>query len=395
MSRLSPFTAIAKRPVILSPMANAGSTALAIAVAQAGGIGSLPAASWSVDELRDSIKQVRTADPSGLDPIVNFFAHQSPKRSSAEDLRWLEALAPLYEAEGIPMHARDTVNFHRDTPSVGLGSLPHWFRRKVGRQPFDGVSLKVIEELQLKCVSFHFGLPQWPDASSSVDDVVSRIRQASPGIHILSTATTVDEAVWLAKHGADAVIAQGTEAGGHRGTFLSTSDVTSQLPLKDLVAAIHGSPEFRRYSIPLIAAGGIATRQDVKDYVSAGAAAVQVGTRFLNCLETTISDGFRSILSLRDDSGHSPLPKTTLTRCFTGRVARAISNRATEFCSSNVKDTDIPVFPNAVDGWSHLRYRAESKGCWMYTPMLCGERFELSCGNPESAKDVARTLLTD
>lgn len=373
---------LAKRPIILSPMANAGSTALAVAVAQAGGVGSLPAAAWNLEELRESIITFRGG--CSVDPVVNFFAHQSPHRSSAEDLRWLEALAPLYEAEGIPMHARDSTNFHHDLPSTSRGSLPHWFRRKVGRQPFDSASLKIIEELKLKCVSFHFGLPQWPDTTPK--QVVERIRQASPGIHILSTATTLDEALWLAQNGVDGVIAQGIEAGGHRGTFLDP--LARQPSLKELVDSITRSPEFRRYSVPLIAAGGVCTRNDVQQLLGTGAAAVQVGTRFLNAQESSISEGFRKKLTAPESNDY----ETTLTRCFTGRIARALVNRATRHCAANVRDADIPAFPSAVDGWSHLRYRAEARGCWDYTPMLCGERVSASVGEPEKAADILRLL---
>jgi nitronate monooxygenase len=269
-------------PIIQAPMAGVQGSALAIAVSNAGGLGSLPGAMLSPDALRQELTAIRAQTTRPYN--VNFFCHTQPELDPGREAAWRAALAPYYAEFGIDPGSIDTVP---------------------ARLPFSAAVADVLAEFAPPVVSFHFGLPS--------ADLVDRVK--AWGAKVISSATTVDEALWLQAHGVDAVIAQGLEAGGHRGMFLS-DDLTTQVGtfalLPQLARALH---------IPVIAAGGIADAQGVAAALALGAAGVQIGTAYLLCPEATTSAVHRAALQ-SDAARH-----TALTNLFTGRPARGIVNR--------------------------------------------------------------------
>lgn len=311
--------------IIQAPMAGVQDAKLAIAVSAAGGLGSLPAAMLSPESLATQLAQLAG---SGLPYNVNFFAHRSQASDASSQAAWRQALAPYYAELGLAAS---------DPPSGP------------GRQPFDAAAAALVERYRPAVVSFHFGLPD--------ETLLARVR--ATGAVILSSATTVDEARWLAAHGVDAVIAQGLEAGGHRGMFLS-DDITTQVGtfalLPQIVAAV---------SCPVIAAGGIATPEGVRTALALGAEAVQIGTAFLNSNEATTSTRHRAALA-------SPAAvHTALTRLFSGRPARGIVNRLMR--ELGPMNPLAPAFPHATAALAPLRQAAENAGRDDFTPLWCGQ----------------------
>ncbi|HEY2187663.1 MAG TPA: nitronate monooxygenase [Caldimonas sp.] len=328
-------------PIIQAPMAGAQGSALAIAVCQAGGLGSLPCAMLDAAAIRRDVAAVRAAGGAAFN--LNFFCHRPPVPDVGRESAWRSALAPYYREFGI------------DATTVPQGA---------GRFSFDAASVALVEELRPPVVSFHFGLP---DAA-----LVERMRAS--GALILASATTVDEAIWLERHGADTVIAQGLEAGGHRGHFLA-DDLTLQSGTFTLLPQIVGAVR-----VPVIAAGGIADRAGVEAAFRLGASTVQVGTAYLCCPESTISAVHRQAL-LSDAARH-----TALTRLITGRPARGIVNRLMR----EVNDACAPAFPLATAAIAPLRAAAEARGSGDFSPLWCGQN--TSGCKAVTATDVTRAL---
>jgi nitronate monooxygenase len=302
-------------PVVQAPMAGSQGSALAIAVSNAGGLGSLPCALLSLDALKSELATIVAQTSKAYN--VNFFCHEPPVPDAAREAAWRGALAPYYAELGID-------------PSV--------IESGAGRMPFSHDVADVVEPFRPPVVSFHFGLPS--------DELVARVR--SWGSKILSSATTVDEALWLEARGVDAVIAQGMEAGGHRGMFLA-DDLETQLGTFALVPRIAA-----RVRVPVIAAGGIADRRGARALLSLGAAAVQVGTAYLRCPEATTSPIHRAALA-SDDAEH-----TAITNVFTGRPARGIVNRLMR--ELGPRSDLAPAFPLATAAILPLRAAAERSG---------------------------------
>ena len=247
-------------PLIQAPMAGAQGPELAFAVCRAGGLGSLPAAMLTPDRLREQIAAVRRETNAAFN--VNFFCHAEPKPDPEIEARWRKRLAPYYAEAGVD-------------PSAIPPALV--------RAPFDRALCAVIEETRPAVVSFHFGLPS--------AELLSRVKAA--GALVLSSATTVAEARWLEQHGVDGVIAQGREAGGHRGMFLS-DDIDAQPGLISLL------PQIRDVvSVPVVAAGGISDGRGIAAAFALGADAVQIGTAYLRTPEATISPLHRVALAKR------------------------------------------------------------------------------------------------
>jgi nitronate monooxygenase len=237
-------------PLVQAPMAGVQGSALAIAVSESGGLGSLPAAMLGLDALRTELERIHAGTRRPYN--VNFFCHTPPAPQPDQQARWHAALAPYYAELGVDMA--------RITPGPG-------------RSPFSAEAADVLQDFRPAVVSFHFGLP--------TPDLLQRVRNW--GSKVLASATTVDEALWLQAQGVDAIIAQGLEAGGHRGHFLS-HDLSLQMGSFALVPQI-----VRAVSVPVIAAGGIADAQGVAAAMALGAAGVQVGTAYLLCHEATTS----------------------------------------------------------------------------------------------------------
>ncbi|EPL15992.1 nitronate monooxygenase family protein [Pseudomonas sp. CF161] len=269
-------------PIIQAPMAGATGSAMVIAAAQAGALGSLPCAMLSPEQIRQEVQNIRQATQAPLN--LNFFCHQTPAPDPERDAQWKNLLQPYYRELG--------ADFDAPTPISS-------------RAPFDHVSCELVEELRPEIVSFHFGLPE--------PSLLERVK--ATGAKILSSASTVDEAVWLEQHGCDAIIAMGYEAGGHRAIFLG-DDLNSQVGTMALVPQIVDA-----VTLPVIAAGGIGDARGIVAAFALGASAVQMGTAYLFTPEAKISAAHHQALRSAKES------QTALTNLFTGRPARGIVNR--------------------------------------------------------------------
>lgn len=313
-------------PIIQAPMAGVQNHRLAAAVCRAGGLGSLPAAMLSASDLQAQLQALSQATDKPYN--VNFFCHAQPTPDAAQESAWRQQLQPFYRELGL------------DAANIASGP---------GRVPFNHASADVLEAFRPAVVSFHFGLPS--------PELVARVK--SWGTIVLSSATTVDEALWLQAHGADAVIAQGLEAGGHRGMFLS-SDVSTQMGSFALLPQI-----VRAVRVPVIAAGGIADAAGVQAAKALGAAGVQIGTAYLCSDEANTSALHRNAL-LSPAARH-----TALTNVFTGRPARGIVNRVMR--ELGAMSPLAPNFPLATAAMAPLRAAAEAQGSSDFTPLWAGQ----------------------
>jgi nitronate monooxygenase len=327
-------------PVIQAPMAGSQGTSLAIAVSEAGGLGSLPCAMLGPDQIRNELRAITSATSNPYN--VNFFVHRLPQPDEGREAAWRTLLAPYYAEFGL------------DPSAIASGPA---------RMPFSDDAADVLEEFKPPAVSFHFGLPS--------EKLVRRIKQW--GAKVLSSATTVDEARWLEARGADAVIAQGFEAGGHRGNFLS-DDLTTQVGTFALVQQIS-----RAVRVPVIAAGGIVDANGVKAAMQLGAAAAQVGTAYLLCPESTTSSVHRT--ALRSDAAAT----TALTNVFTGRPARGIVNRLMR--ELGPINAAAPPFPLAASAIFPLRAKAEALGNSDFSSLWAGQ-------NAHGCREMPASVLT-
>jgi len=313
-------------PLIQAPMAGVQGSALAVAVSNAGGLGSLPCAMLSPEAMRQELAAIRAQTTRPFN--VNFFCHTPTAPDDAVEAAWLGALAPYYAELGL-----------------NAGNIP----TAAARLPFSAEAAELLTEFTPPVVSFHFGLPS--------PELLARVR--AWGAKVLSSATTVEEGLWLQAQGVDAVIAQGCEAGGHRGMFLS-ADLNTQVGTFALVPQL-----VRALRVPVIAAGGIADAQGVAAALALGAAGVQVGTAYLLCPEATTSALHRAALQ-SEAARH-----TALTNVFTGRPARGIVNRIVRELGPISPLT--PAFPLAVGGVAPLRAKAEAQGSADFSPLWAGQ----------------------
>jgi nitronate monooxygenase len=272
---------------------------------------------------------------------VNFFCHTPPQPDPAREAVWRATLSPYYDEFGI------------DPETIPVGP---------GRAPFSSDVADVLSEFVPAVVSFHFGLPS--------ADLLARVK--GWGSKILASATTVTEAQWLEAHGVDAIVAQGLEAGGHRGMFLS-EDVTTQVGTFALLPQI-----VQAVDLPVIAAGGIADARGVTAAMALGAAGVQVGTAYLLCREATTSPVHRAALK-SETARH-----TALTNLFTGRPARGVVNRIMRELGP-IGTT--PAFPLAVSAIAPIRAQAESQGSGDFSPLWAGQ-------NASGCQEVPAAELT-
>ncbi len=313
-------------PLIQAPMAGSQGSALAIAASNAGALGSLPCAMLGIDAMRAEIAAIRaaTAKPYNL----NFFCHEPPPPDAAAEAQWRSLLAPHYREFGLD---------------------PQDIPEPASRRPFSAEIAEAIAEFAPPVISFHFGLPS--------PELLARVKRW--GAFVLSSATTVEEARWLEARGADAVIAQGLEAGGHRGHFLS-DDLSLQSGTFALLPRIA-----QALRIPVIAAGGIADARGVAAAFAFGASAVQVGTAFLCCPEATTSAVHRA--ALQGEAAGT----TALTNLFSGRPARGIVNRLMR--ELGPLNPAAPAFPLAAAAVAPLRAQAEKSGSGDFSPLWAGQ----------------------
>ncbi len=327
-------------PIIQAPMAGVQGSALAVAVSNAGGLGSLPCAMLSPDAMRTELAAIKaqTAKPFN----VNFSCHVTLPASVEREAVWRASLSPYYK------------EFEIDPDNIPVGP---------GRAPFSSEAAEVLSEFRPAVVSFHFGLPS--------AELLARVR--AWGSKILSSATTIEEARWLEAHGVDAIIAQGLEAGGHRGMFLS-DDLSTQVGTFALVPQI-----VREVKLPVIAAGGIGDVKGVAAAMALGAAGAQIGTAYLLCPEATTNVVHRA--ALRSEAARH----TALTNLFTGRPARGIMNRIMK--ELGPISTGTPAFPLATSAIAPLRAIAERQGSGDFSPLWSGQ-------NASGCKEVPAAVLT-
>jgi nitronate monooxygenase len=333
-------------PIVQAPMAGVQGSALAIAVSNAGGLGSLPCGMLAPDDVRSEVTRIaaQTSKPYN----VNFLCHTPPPFDPERDASWRRVLSPYYQELGV------------DPPPLGPSAL--------ARAPFDDDAVELITALKPPIVSFHYGLPP--------ARLLARVKAWHPVV--MSSATTVDEAIWLEEHGADVIIAQGLEAGGHRGMFLVDA-LTTQLGTFALVPQI-----VRTVRVPVLAAGGIADAAGVVAALSLGAAGVQVGTSYLLCPETTTSPLHRAALA-------SPAAShTAVTNVFTGRPARAIVNRL--IAEIGPMNRGAPPFPLATPAFMPLRAHAEARGSSDFSFLLAGQN-TMGC-QQRPAADMTKELAS-
>jgi nitronate monooxygenase len=307
-------------PVIQAPMAGVQDSALAIAVSNAGGLGSLPCAMLSLEALREQLAAIRAACDKPYN--VNFFCHTPPTPDAQREAAWRAELSPYYTEYDI------------DASTIPSGAR---------RDPFSAAALDLIREFKPPVVSFHFGLP----ASDLLDGV------KATGAKVISSATTVAEARWLESQGVDAIIAQGLEAGGHRGMFLST-DITGQVSTLALLPQI-----IKAVNLPVIAAGGIADANGVSAVLALGPV-------------------HRAALK---DAG---AVHTALTNRFSGRPARSIVNRVMRELGPLGQ---VPPFPLAATAIGPLRSAAEAGNLGDFSPLWSGQ-------NPSGCREIPAAQLT-
>jgi nitronate monooxygenase len=337
-------------PIVQAPIAGAMDWELPAAVAAAGALGSLACAMLDAAGIRDQMAKIRARTKKPIN--LNFFCHRRPELSNAREARWREQLAPYYRELGID-------------PAAPIPSS--------NRTAFDAAMCDVTEEIKPAVVSFHFGLPEAA--------LMQRLKSA--GFRIMGSATTVAEARWLEEAGVDAVIAQGYEAGGHRGTFLAGHPVdalSSQPGTFALVPQVVDAVK-----VPVIAAGGVSDARGIAAALALGAAGVQMGTAYLWSAEAKISAPYRAALATARDDG------TQVTNLMTGRPARGIMNR---LMGDLGPLSDLPPdFPLAAGALAPLRAKAEAQGSGDFSSLWAGQGAPLGRARP--AGELTRTLASE
>ena len=332
-----------KLNIIQAPMAGVQNWELAVAVSNAGCLGSIPCGMLTPEQVVAEIElfSAHSDKPYNL----NFFCHEMEPIDQKSLAHWQLLLKNYYNDLG--------------------AEKPKSFRGL--RYPFDAEMADRIEPFKPPIISFHFGLPS--------PELIERIK--SWGTVILSSATTIEEGIWLEKHGADIIIAQGVEAGGHRAMFLTT-DIKSQMPVVELVNALKS-----HVSVPIVAAGGIGSKQDIRKLVELGSCGVQLGTAFLLCDEAKTSEVHKAAIK-----SHNQI--TAITNVFTGRPARGIQNKV--MTDLGYMTDEAPKFPYASIAMAPLRAEAESQFSGDFTPLWAGTN-RRAC-EEISASDLLKALTS-
>jgi nitronate monooxygenase len=299
-----------------------------------------------VEQARRELETIRRKTSRPIN--VNFFCHQQARADPAREMNWRRRLEAYYVQMGL------------NDNTVVLNS---------NRSPFDDTMCDLVLEFHPEVVSFHFGLPDRTP--------LARVRRT--GAKIISSATSVDEARWLEDQGCDAIVAQGYEAGGHRGMFL-TQDVSTQVGTMALVPQVVDAVR-----VPVIAAGGIADARGILAAFALGAAAVQIGTAYLYCPEAQISPLYRQAVQDTKDN------ETAITNVFTGRPARGIVNRLVREVGPM---SDVaPEFSLAAAAVAPLRAKSEVAGSADFTQLWSGQAARLSRKLP--AEELTKQLAAE
>jgi nitronate monooxygenase len=333
-------------PIVQAPVAGAMNWELAAEVAAAGGLGSLPCAMLNPEQVRSEMGKIRARTKNPIN--LNFFCHTPPVPNNTREARWRDRLAPYYRELAVD-------------PAAPIPSS--------NRTAFDAAMCDVVEETKPDVVSFHFGLPAEP--------LLDRLKAA--GFPVMSSATIAAEAQWLEERGVAAVIAQGYEAGGHRGMFLS-NDLAAQVGTFALIPQVVDAVK-----VPVIAAGGVTDARGIAAAIALGAAGVQMGTAYLWCPEAKISAPHRSALRAARDDG------TAVTNLMTGRPARGFVNRVMREIGP-ISDV-APEFPLAAGALAPLRAKAEAQGSGDFSPLWAGQAASLGRALP--AGELTRKLAAD
>ena len=330
-------------PIVLAPMAGVMDADLVVAAAQGGALGSLPCAMLSAEKVREQVNIIRQRVSAPIN--LNFFCHRAVPADPEREALWRKRLVSYYKEYGLDPAA--PVNF-------------------ANRAPFDPTICQLVEGLKPEVVSFHFGLPE--------RSLLDRVRAA--GCTVIASATTVKEAIWLEEHGADAIIAQGAEAGGHRGMFL-TENISEQPGTFALVPQVVDAVK-----VPVIAAGGIADGRGIAAAFALGAAGVQIGTAYLRCPESKVIAPARTALAQANDES------TVITNVMTGRPARGVANRVMR--EVGPVSPDAPQFPHAATGLAPLKAAAEKQGRVDFTNLWAGQAVRM--GREMPAAELTRAL---
>jgi nitronate monooxygenase len=330
-------------PIVQALMAGIMDAELAIAAAQGGALGSLPCAMISAEKAREQVNIIRQRVSAPVN--MNFFCHRPMDADAESQARWKKRLEPYYKELGVD-------------PAAPINAA--------NRAPFDAAMCEAVEELRPEVVSFHFGLPD--------EALLERVKAA--GCIVIGCATIVKEAIWLEENGADVIIAQGAEAGGHRGMFL-TDDIAGQPGTFALVPQVVDAVR-----VPVVAAGGIADGRGIAAAFALGAAGVQIGSAYLRCPESTVTPLARIALAqARDDS-------TVITNVMTGRPARGVANRAMR--EIGPISPHAPAFPHAATAHGPLKAAAEKLGKVDFTHLWAGQAIRL--GREMPAAELTRAL---
>lgn len=333
-------------PIIQAPMAGVSTAALAAAVSNAGGLGSLGLGSSSVEQAREQIRLLKTATDKPFN--VNFFCHQPAQVDHQQEQQWLERLRPYFSEFSVepPQHIAADYESFLLQPAM----------------------LEMLLEERPPVVSFHFGLPE--------QGVIDALKQA--GIRLLGCATQLAEAQAIEAAGLDAIIAQGYEAGGHRGVFNPETDL--QLGLLALLAQLT-----KHCSLPLIAAGGIMNGQAIATVQRMGASAAQLGTAFVACPESSANAAYRAVLCSEQAA------RTGVTQVISGRPARGIINRMhTEIAQYS---EELPAYPIAYSAAKALYAAAQRHNNNGFAPFWAGQAASLIRVMP--AAELVATLSAE
>jgi len=330
-------------PIVLAPMAGVMDAELVIAVAQGGGLGSLPCAMLSAEKAREQVNIIRQRVSAPVN--LNFFCHKAVDADPAREARWRQRLAPYFREHGLD-------------PDAAINAA--------NRAPFDATFCAVVEELKPEIVSFHFGLPE--------PKLLQRVKGA--GAIVMSSATTVKEAIWLEENGADIVIAQGADAGGHRAMFL-TENISEQPGTFSLLPQVVDAVK-----VPVVAAGGIADGRGIAAAFALGASAVQIGSAYLRCPESRVTQQGRVALAQASDES------TVITNVMTGRPARGVANRVMR--EVGPISPDAPAFPHAATALGPLKAAAEKLGKVDFTNLWAGQAVRM--GKEMPAAELTRAL---
>jgi nitronate monooxygenase len=335
-------------PIVQAPMAGVSTSEMAAAVSNAGALGSLGFGAAGADEAHKMMAAFRARSQRSLN--VNVFCHSPAKSNPSLEAGWLELLRPHFERYGAQ-------------PPRELREIYRSFVE-------DDAMLRAFLADKPRVVSFHFGVPS--------ADRIKALRDA--GIVLLGSATSLAEARIAEKAGVHAIVAQGYEAGGHRGIFdpNADDDCLGTLALTRILV--------RELRVPVIAAGGIMDGAGIAAALRLGAQAAQLGTAFIGCPESAADAGFRHALA--SDSAHH----TVMTRAISGRPARCLRNRFTEIGAS-VSVRQIPAYPITYDAGKALHAAAKSAREFGYGAQWAGQGAPLARALP--AADLVRALAAE